>query len=291
MFLYYLKETFNSLFNSKLGSLLIISTTTVAIIFVTFSVGLIVFSNNINKKLKDNIKISLFVTDTITTSNYVNIENELKENSYIENFRLISKDQALKDMQRKTGKDFLSVLEANPLPASYVVKLVPDSVSSFSIEPIISSLESTYGIDDVVYDYTLTLKILNYINSSKKIIYGVSIFLVLLSIYLVYSNNRLLLSSRLTQYNTMKLVGAKLRTIKIPIYMNGIIMGIIASAICIGLFYFAFTFISKFYATQIFEFDIYYLLILVLSLGIILGFLGSFLATLNISLRISKIKV
>jgi len=291
MFLYYLKETFNSLFSSKLGSLLIISTTTIAIIFVTLSVGLVVFSNNINKKLKDNIKISLFVSDTISTSDYKDIESELAENEYIDNFKLISKEQALKDMQRKTGKDFLSVLEANPLPASYVVKLFPDSVSSFSIEPIIKTLENTYGIDDVVYDYTLTLKILNYINSSKKIIYGVSIFLMLLSIYLVYSNNRLLLSSRLNQYNTMKLVGAKLRTIKIPIYLNGIIMGFIASVICLAIFYILFTFTSKIYAIKLFEVNINYLLILIISLGVILGFLGSYLATLNVSLRISKLKV
>jgi cell division transport system permease protein len=288
MILYYLKETFNSLFSSKLGSLLIITTTAIAIIFVTFSIGLIVFSSSINNKLKENIRISLFISDTV--SNFKSIEKELSKNIYIESHKLISKTEALNLMRQKTGKDFSSVLEANPLPASYVVKLHSDSVSAESIEPIIKTLESTSGVDDVVYDYTLTLRILNYINSSKKIIYGVSIFLVFLSIYLVYSNNKLLLSSRINQYNAMKLVGAKLRTIKIPILLNGIIMGIIASGICLALYYFGINLVSKFYSFGFFTFNTNYLFIIVIVLGVFFGFLGSYLATLNVSLKISKVK-
>ena len=290
MILYYLKETFNSLFRSKMGSLLIITTTAIAIIFVTFSVGLVVFSNSINKKLKDNISISLFVSDTVANKSFIQIENQLKENVYLESFKLISKAEALKRMEQKAGKDFLSVLEYNPLPASYVVKLHSDSVSTASIEPIIASLSNIYGIDDVVYDYNLTLKILNFINSSKKIIYGVSLFLVLLSIYLVYSNNRLLLSSHVTQYTTMKLVGAKLRTIKIPIFLNGIIIGIIAAIICIGLYYVFLDFIDNYYRIPLIDFDKRYLIGIILLLGMFLGFLGSFLATLNVSLKINKVK-
>lgn len=290
MILYYLKETFNSLFRSKMGSLLIILTTAIAIIFVTFSVGLVIFSNSINKKLKDNISISLFVNDTVKTKNFIQIESQLKENTYLESYKLVSKAEALKKMEQKAGKDFLSVLEYNPLPASYVVKLHSDSVSTESIEPIIESLGKVYGIDDVVYDYNLTLKILNFINSSKKIIYGTSIFLVLLSIYLVFSNNRLLLSSRVTHYNTMKLVGAKLRTIKIPIYLNGIIIGIIAALICLGLYYVLLDFIDNYYRIPLIDFDKNYLIGIIFLLGMFLGFLGSFLATLNVSLRINKIK-
>lgn len=273
-----------------MGSLLIILTTAIAIIFVTFSVGLVVFSNSINKKLKDNISISLFVNDTVKSKSFIQIESQLKENIYLESFKLVSKSEALKKMEQKAGKDFLSVLEYNPLPASYVVKLHADSVSTASIEPIIESLGKIYGIDDVVYDYNLTLKILNFINSSKKIIYGTSIFLVLLSIYLVFFNNRLLLSSRVTHYDTMKLVGAKLRTIKIPIYLNGIIIGIIAAVICLGLYYVLLNFIDKYYRIPLIDFDKNYLIGIILLLGMFLGFLGSFLATLNVSLRINKIK-
>jgi cell division transport system permease protein len=290
MIVYYIKETFNSLFQSKLGSLLVIFTTAIAISFVALSAGLVIFSNAINNKLKQNIQINLFVNDTLKSSEYGQIENELKSNTYINNYRLVDKDEALREMKLRTGEDFLSVLESNPLPASYTVKLISDSVSAESIESIISSLKRIGGIDDVVYDYTLTLKILNYINSSKKIIYASSIFLVLLSIYLVYSNNKLLLSSRITQYDTMKLVGAKLRTIKLPIFLTGMIMGLIASAICIGVYYLGLNIIKSFYIIDFIDFNLLYAALIIVVLGILLGFLGSFFATLNVSLRLNKIK-
>ena len=290
MLIYYFKETLHSLFRSKLGSLLVIFTTAIAISFVTLSAGLVIFSNVINEKLKQNIQINLFVNDTVPPADYSEIENELRSNMYIANYRLIDKDEALRLMKEKTGEDFLSVLESNPLPASYTVKLIADSVSAESIEGIIASLKRIEGIDDVVYDYTLTLKILNYVNSSKKIIYGISIFLVLLSIYLVYSNNKLLLSSQITQYNTMKLVGAKLRTIKLPIFLTGMIMGLIASIICLVAYSLAFQLVKRFYLVDFINFNLIYAAVAICLLGIFLGFFGSFFATLNVTLRINKIK-
>lgn len=290
MFLYFIQETFSSLFKSKMASLLIIATTTIAILFVTLSVGLVIFSNMINDRLKDNIEISLFVSDTVSQSNMKSIEQQLDQNVYVASKKYVSKKDALKIMKEKTGQDFSLVLDSNPLPAMFQIKLTSDSVTTTNIEPIIKTLKNTKGIDDVVYDYSLTLKVLNFINESKKIIYGVSIFLVLLSIYLVYSNNRLLLSSRLNQYNAMKLVGAKLSTIKIPIILNGIIMGIVSSLICLGLYFFAVNFLSKIYATEFIEKENLYIIGLISLLGIVLGFLGSYFSTLNVTLKINKVK-
>lgn len=287
MLFYYIKETFNSLFRSKLGSLLIIVTITISIIFSSFAVGLIVFSKVINKKLKDRITINLFVQDSVSTYNYKKIEEDLTNNLYVESFKLISKKEALKIMEKKAGKDFLSVLNSNPLPSSYRVKLKADSVNTETIESIVNSLEKTYGIEEVVYDYNITLKVLNYINSSKNIIYIISGFLSLLSIYLVFSNNKLMLSSRENQYKTMKLVGAKLSTIKFPIFLNGILLGLVSSLISLVIFYFSYSFLTQFYNFEIFYIRLEYFVLFIVGLGIFLGFVGSYLATLNISLKIN----
>ncbi len=290
MFLYYIKETLASLFKSKLASLLIVLTTTIAIMFVTLSVGLVVFSNVINNRLKDNIQINLFISDTVSQSSMKDIESKLDQDMYIASKKFISKKEALKIMEEKTGKEFLTVLESNPLPAMFLVKLTADSLTSFNIGPIVESLKKIDGIDDVVYDYSLTLKILNFVNESKKVIYGIALFLVLLSVYLVFSNNRLLLTSRFEQFNTMKLVGAKLSTIKIPIIFNGIIMGILSAGICIAIYFLMVHFLSEIYATQIITDESYFIVGFIVLVGIVLGFLGSFLSTLNVSLKISKVR-
>jgi len=288
MFLYYLKETFNSLFRAKFASLLIILTTAIAIVFVSASIGLVTFSKAINKKLKDNIKVNLFVSDALNDKETKDLSDKLFKNIYVSSYKFVSKKEALEDMQKKTGEDFLSVLKENPLPASYSIKLKSDSISTSNISSIIESLSSIEGISDVAYDYSLTLKLLDYINRSKKIIYFVSGFLVLLSIYLVYSNNRLMLSSRMKQYNTMKLVGAKLTTIKIPILLNGMLMGLFAAGLCLGSYFVFITFMKKVYSSLPLSNTNYYFIPFIIGLGILLGFLGSWFSTLKVSLKINK---
>ncbi len=288
MFLYYLKETFNSLLRAKFASLLIILTTAIAIVFVSASIGLVVFSKTINKKLKDNIKVNLFVSDVLNETETKALADKLFKNVYVNSYKFISKEEALENMKKKTGEDFLSVLEENPLPASYSVKLKSDSISTENISAIVKSLTSIKGISDVAYDYSLTLKILDYINKSKKIIYLVSGFLVLLSIYLVYSNNRLMLSSRMQQYNTMKLVGAKLSTIKIPILMNGMLMGLFAATLCLGSYFIFINLMKKVYYNLPLSNTNYYFIPFIILLGIVLGFLGSWFSTFKVSLKINK---
>ncbi len=288
MFLYYLKETFNSLFRAKFASLLIILTTTVAIIFVTFSIALVAYSNTINKKLKENIKISLFLSDTLSQSQTKKVGEKVFSNLFVNSYKYISKKEALEKMKEETGEDFFNVLEKNPLPASFDVKLNPDSVSYQSIESIIETLKKIKGVDEVVYDYSVTLKVLNFLNESKKIIYTLGGLLILLSIYLVYSNNRLMLASKFDQYNTMKLVGAKLSTIKMPILLNGILMGLIASLLCIGLYFLVLNLLAKFYKNFPLEDVNYFFIGITIALGVLLGFIGSFLSTLKISLKVKK---
>lgn len=288
MFLYFLKETFNSLFRAKFASLLIILTTTIAIIFVTFSIALVAYSNTINKKLKENIKISLFLSDTLSQSQTKKVGEKVFSNLFVNSYKYVSKKEALEKMKEKTGEDFLNVLEKNPLPASFAVKLNPDSVSYQSIESIIGTLKKIKGVDEVVYDYSVTLKVLNFLNESKKVIYLLGGLLILLSIYLVYSNNRLMLASKFDQYNTMKLVGAKLSAIKVPILLNGILMGLIASLLCIGLYFLVLNLLAKFYKNFPLGDVNYYFIGITIALGILLGFIGSFLSTLKISLKIKK---
>ncbi|MCB9250294.1 MAG: hypothetical protein H6613_17955 [Ignavibacteriales bacterium] len=44
-------------------------------------------------------------------------------------------------MKEKTGQDFSLVLDSNPLPAMFQIKLTSDSVTTTNIEPIIKTLK------------------------------------------------------------------------------------------------------------------------------------------------------
>ena len=105
-----------------------------------------------------------------------------------------------------------------------------------NIEQFSDQFKKIRGVDDVVYDYKTVIRILNLLKSFRSVIYILSFTLILLSIYLVYSNNKIQMFGNRNLYFTMKLVGAQIKTMKIPIILNGLLIGMISSLFTL-LFY------------------------------------------------------
>jgi cell division transport system permease protein len=75
----------------------------------------------------------------------------------------------------------------------------------------------------------------------KIYLFIITAVICIVAIYLVFATVRLIINSRMIEFETMKLVGAKLSTIKIPVMLNGLIAGLLS-----GLFAFlAFTFFQE----------------------------------------------
>ncbi len=288
MILYYFAESFKSLNRAKLGSFITILTTCIAVFFSVVSIILVLLSKDIDEKLKSQIEINLFIEDSLSETEINLLRLSLLDDNSINRVNYISNKEAKEKFVRETGEDFKAVLDVNPLPASFSIRIKPEQVTENLLRNLVERFESIDGINDVVYDYSLTLKILDFIQSMKLFVYIGAIILVILSTYLVYSTNRLLLQTREEQYNTMKLVGARLKTIKIPIILNGIIIGFIASIICMISFNLIIVIISNMYKKINFEESIYYLNIIILFLSLLFGIVGSLLLSQKITLRINQ---
>ena len=65
----------------------------------------------------------------------------------------ISSEQAKKNFLNETGDEFESILDVNPLPPSFVIKISPKLLNQSGIKAFAESLKSTPGITDVIYDY------------------------------------------------------------------------------------------------------------------------------------------
>jgi cell division transport system permease protein len=139
------------------------------------------------------------------------------------------------------------------------------------------------GVIDVNYDYKTILKLLTILKSSEKIIYSLSIILGLLAVYIVFSNNRAQIANNKDAYKFMICFGSKISSMKIPVIINGIMIGIISSGICLVFFNVIYSLLTKVYNNLKFinEFNILNLFIVVI--GISLGFIGSFVSSFKIS--------
>ncbi len=288
MILFYLTETFRSIKQSKLASFITIISLSIAILATDMSVVLVLLSNKIDDELKERVELDIFLVKDASSNDIQTLGSQLRKDKRLQVVEYISSEKAEINFIKETGEDFKSILEANPLPPSYRVKFKSQSVDQNTIDQFVKEVEKTKIVDEVIYDYSTIISLINFINSSKYIIFSLSFVFVFLAIYLVYSTNKLQIQNKIEKYNTMKLVGAKLSTLKIPIYFTGFIFGAIASIISITLILFLTEFIQRFYYNFNFINYIYIGTFVIFLLGIFYGILGSVITSRSISLKINK---
>ncbi|MBU0472813.1 MAG: hypothetical protein KKF62_01485, partial [Bacteroidetes bacterium] len=162
------------------------------------------------------------------------------------------------------------------------------SINKNKINKIINSLQKIDGVNDVIYDYNLTFTILEYISSMRIVIFVLTVVFTLIAFYLLFSTSRLIISERMNQYNIMKLVGAKLSTIKIPLFITGLIFGIVSSSLCIVVFNLLYFLSKTFYPDIKFDNYLYLVNFAFVFLGLILGPIGIGFYTKKLSLKIDE---
>jgi len=287
MIFFYFSEAFRSIKSAKTSFVLTTISLTISVLLILFSFLTIKFSNYYSSYLKSNIKINVFLNDFVSKENQKSLLNELKKKNYSADVDFISKDEAVKQFINETGEDFQKILDYNPLPASFAVRISENYAFNDSINQIISELSGLKEVDEVVFKEGFVYKLLNYIDAIKIYLFLITALFCSIAVYLVYATIRLIINSRMIDFETMKLVGAKLSTIKIPVLLNGLIAGIISG----GLSYFIVNFLYQFvldinvFKNILNQIELEYLLIIFFT-GPILVILVSLFTLRKVSLKI-----
>ena len=287
MILFWFREAFKLIARSKFSFLLALTSITLSVILITISVFIIRFSNHFEDQLKSNIVISVFIKDSINENEIENIKTELSQQNYLSTSEYITKDKAAEIFIKETGEDFRKILDYNPLPASFNLKLKNEYANRDSIKQIIKNLSSFIWADEVIYRQDFYQKILMYIDQAKIYVFGLTGLIFLVSLYLVYSTVRLILNSKYSELETMKFVGAKLSTIKMPIILNSAITGLLSGLIALGIIWVLYFYVKGFLVTidAVIPNKIEFIFIL-LALGPVIGIVVTILSLRKISLKI-----
>lgn len=285
MILFYVKESIHSFKKTKLFSFFSIISLCLSILFISISILLFFASNEINENFKKRIEAHLFLSDSIKKSNIENLKKEIVESASVANVEIVSKDEAMKRFIKETGKDFGSLLSTNPLPQHFLVKF-NTNITAQDLKKFQNYFKERKGVIDVVIDYNMAMTLLNFIESAKMIILTISIILLAVSIYLIYSSSKIYINFKLEQYNTMKLVGAKLSTLKIPLLIRGFIIGLISSILSLLIFNVALITLEKVSLNIQFVNTFYFINFVIIMLGLILGPIGTGIFSKKVSLKI-----
>jgi cell division transport system permease protein len=238
MIFFYFSEALRSIKSAKTSFLLTIVSLTISALLILFCFITLQISDYYSTSLKSNIKINVFIKEAANKNEQEKLLDELQKKNYSGKVEFISKEEAAEKFIKETGEDFRKILDYNPLPASFVVKVSQEYANSDSLNFIIKDLSGLAMVDEVVFKEGFIYSLLNYIDRAKIYLFILTTIVFMVAVYLVYATVRLIINSRMNEFETMKLVGAKLSTIKIPVVLNGLIAGLISGILAFIMFNF-----------------------------------------------------
>ena len=163
------------------------------------------------------------------------VQSQLEAISGVSSVEYITKDQAMVTLKERWGDNayLLDNLQDNPLPNSFMV-YVDDKDAAGTVATSAPMIE---GIDDVVY-YQDTIDKLSKISHFIEIGSIVCMaFLIIVSIIIVANTIKLTVFNRAKEIGIMKYLGATNAFVRAPFVINGIVVGLISSAVSTGLIY------------------------------------------------------
>jgi cell division transport system permease protein len=219
-----------SFFNSHLISV-------VSIALVLFLLGVILImgflGNELSHYVKENISISVVLTENLSDARIQKLRNNLKNKPYVKSTEYISKEQASLEMQRELGENPETFLGFNPFHASIEVKLKSEYTHPDSLSVIERRISSEAGVSDVQYRKDMMQMVNQNIRRVGTVLFMLFFVLIIITFVLINNTVRLLIYSKRFLIYTMRLVGATPSFIRRPFVRHNIISGFIAGFIAI----------------------------------------------------------
>mgnify|MGYP001375079988 FL=1 len=241
-------------------------------------------SNSIANSFKENFSVSIFFKDNAKKIEIIQLQNELLMSSYIQKLKYISKDDALLIMKEEYGQDFIQELGFNPLVNSIDINLKSEFVEASSLDSISAIISKKKYVDEITYDKNLINSINNNIRRVSLWLMPSIMILSIITFLVINSSIRLSIYSNRQLIKTMQLVGATKSFIRRPFIRTNVLLSIISSLISISILILLIYYIDSniSFIENIKLQSLFMLFIIIISLGLIISYISTFLATQNI---------
>lgn len=282
MIAFLVKEAIRSNRRAKLSFLFSLSSTIVGLILIAVSVLSVKISRSLEAYLQNQFEIQVYLNEYLSKIQMEELRNDLAQMKDVRSVEFISKEKAAEKFVKETGENFRTILEYNPLPASFVVKTNGSSTTNYS--SLVKKINTLVGVDEAIFPNAVYEKMLFYLKAVQTYAAWLGIFLSIVAFYVIFSTTRLIIESRKEEIETMKLVGGSLITIKLPLLLNGIFIGLMSAFIAIGFLEVSQVLIKNNFYQEVPGF--LNSTIILLFLGPALGFISSLIASWKISLKL-----
>jgi cell division transport system permease protein len=229
---FFFKEALRALRRSAAPSFAAMLTILITALVLGVFIPVVQATTGTANEVRSRVVVDVFIKQNATDAQKAQLHQGLLALPNVKSVEYISKDQALRTMQRRNREAF-ALLGSNPLPDSF--RLTPRDPDG--INAIAAALSPTRfpAIDEVRNRKQDTKKILSATGLVKLVTAGLAILFTLASIALVANTIRLSIFARRREVEVMKLVGATNWFIRWPFVIEGMIVGLLGGVMAVLL--------------------------------------------------------
>jgi len=225
-FRYALEEATASLWRGRRSGVLSMGIITIALFVLG---GFLLVTSNLQRladEWRSGAELSVFLSDSASETDRRAIEGLLAPGPVVASFEFVSKADALARFKQMFGDlaPAAEALDANPLPASYEVRLQQGGQNE-AVDALASRLRQTAGVSDVRYDRQWLDRLEALVTLVERVGWTLGAVLTLAAALTVANVVRLALYGRRDEIEIMELVGAPRVYIRGPFIMEGVLQG------------------------------------------------------------------
>ncbi|GMK48675.1 permease-like cell division protein FtsX [Paenibacillus glycanilyticus] len=213
-----------------------------SIFFSLFLLGVFVLLalniNSMASNIESQVQIRVYLQTDIDQQKTNELENKIRKLSDVSKVEFVSKEEGLELLRKNLGKDGDALLdgydkESNPLPDSFTVEVFdPQNIAVAASE--ISALnngDEAKPITSVKYGQGTVEKLFKITNAIRNIGLVIVIGLGVTAMFLISTTIKMTILARRREIGIMKLVGATNSFIRWPFFVEGALIGLVASGI------------------------------------------------------------
>ena len=280
---YWIKEGVRNLFKNKKSTMsaLMIMCATMLIFGLFFVIG-----ENLNafvENVADAQEIRVIIDNDATESEIEEVGSEILAIDGVNSAEFVSKDEALEYMKDMLGDELIEgYSERNIFSVAYNVTLTDLKLN----DEVQDNINQIPHVKKIVSSNQTISQIISLAKGVRVVTAGILALLIVISVSIIANTIKLTVHARRKEISIMKYVGATNSFIRWPFLVEGIIIGVVAGLLSVGIIFAAYTGVANQLANTSFlqmanwtllNFsDMFNLILLVyLGLGIGIGVLGS----------------
>lgn len=233
---------------------------------------------NMLEKARVGIDMRVFLHEGLDNARIAELQPRLVVIPGVQSVTWISPETALAQFKTGLGEDaaILDLLDSNPLPASYHLTLTPGARNLKAVEAIHAEIAVWGEVSEILYNQGWIDALENWTFRFQMASLAVGLMVFIAAVFVISNTVKLTMAASARVIQIQKLVGATNTFIRIPYLCEGMIQGLLAGILAMGLLGLAGWFLDDrlggvifFSPQQIFGFILF---------CIVLGLTGSFSA-------------